>query len=258
MGIFKDVYCAECGTKTSMLSRTKLVDDSYICSKCKNELPNFMRNYVDEHYTIADYRKAKQWKQDAITQYSEIYVQTEAYGDVGVDSNHGLFCLGHFTKGVTPLLRFEDVLDFDFAFNPQEYKEGILGNKVTGDTHFCVTMKKPEFYYETTLERGAKAKAKKSFFGNKVTYEHPKRLNEFETVFIEAYIANMPENAGGAVDEVKQAMTLFMIDDFGATDVAGLTATRDALLQSFQAGNNERQIAKINSAYELLRDKVGR
>lgn len=57
---------------------------------------------------------------------------------------------------------------------------------------------------------------------------------------------------------VKQAMTLFMIDDFGATDVAGLTATRDALLQSFQEGNKERQIAKINSAYELLKDKVGR
>ena len=34
MGLFKDVFCTECGEKTKMLTRTHLCDDSYLCSKC--------------------------------------------------------------------------------------------------------------------------------------------------------------------------------------------------------------------------------
>lgn len=114
-------------------------------------------------------------------------------------------------------------------------------------------------YYEKVLEVGAKAKAKRNFFDTKVTYEHPKKLVEFESEFIEAYIKFMPETENDSQqDELKLAMTLFMIDDLDGTDAAGLKNTRDLLLKSFQSSTDSRQVQKINSAYQLLMDNMAK
>jgi len=166
--------------------------------------------------------------------------------------------LEYYIQGLTNVLRFDDIIDFDFSFDPKEFKEGILTDKVSGDARFCILMQNPRFYYEIVLEKDVKAKAKKSLFGRKVTYEHPKKMLEFEKVFIETYIANLPDIDNTAVEDIKKAMTLFMIDDLGVIDINGLIETRDSLLASFQNGNCQKQINKINSAFDLLKDKVGK
>lgn len=258
MGLFKEIYCEECGAKTAMLMRTKLVDESYVCNKCKKDIPSYMHSFIDENYSYEDFKYARQWSADSVAEYKSIYTETDRYGFVGMDRNNGLFVLDYNILGKSPYLRFSDVIDFDFAFNPEEFKEGVFSDKVEGNTYFCIKMANPRFYHEGVLEYGAKGKATKSFFGNKVTYEHPKKMVEFERKFIEACIAFMPEDAITQVEDIKTAMSLFMIDDLDATDLNGLTQTRDALLSSFQNGNNEKQIDKINSAYDLLKDRVQR
>jgi hypothetical protein len=241
MGLFKKINCAECGVKTNIAMMTKLADGDYICSKCKKKLPGFLVEYAEKNYSIDDYKYAVEWKKESFAQYSGIFKSTTSYGGVSIDAEHGLFSINY---DVSIPLKFDEIIDFAF-----KAKEGILGDKVTGNIFF---------YYETILEIGAKAKAKKSFFGTKVTYDHPERLKEFEMKFIAAYIVSASEYNLIDVNDLKQSMTLFMIDDLRSVDVTELTATRDALLNSFQGKANDGQIAIINDAYELLRNQVGR
>ena len=198
--------------------RMKLVDGTYVCNKCKKELPSFIHEFAEKNYTFENFKYAKEWASNSIEQYGSVYNETDRYGFVGMDRNNGLFILDTNLFKKSPILKFSEIVDFDFAFNPEEFKEGVFSDKVTGNTYFCIKMGNPVFYYEATLECGAKGKATKSFFGNKITYEHPERMQEFEKLFIETYIANLPEDDSAQVDDIKKAMTLFMIDELDATD----------------------------------------
>ena len=261
MGLFKEINCAECGEKTNVVMRMKLVDGNYICSKCKKAIPKFVEKYAAENYTLEDYKHVKEWAPASIEKYGAEFKMTEMYGEVEIDRDHGLFKINQSLFGGknTPILKFEDVVDFDFGFNAKEYKEGMLGGKVTGESLFCVTMREPRFYYETVLDSAASAKAKKSFFGNKVTFEHPKRLQDFEFAFITALIAFAPEeDTSSGRDALAQAMSLFMIDDIGAIDARGLEEVKNNLLSSFQGSSNEKHIERINKAYDILKDKVAK
>lgn len=260
MGLFKEINCAECGEKTKLVMRMKLIDGNYICSKCKKAIPRFIEKYASENYTIEDYRHVKEWAPASVEKYGSTFSVTDRYVDVEIDANNGLFKIDSSVFGgkSAPILKFEDVVDFDFGFNAKEYKEGMLGGKVKGESLFCVTMREPRFYYETVLDASASASAKKSFFGNKVTYEHPKKLQDFEYAFICAYLAFAPENQTSGRDAVEQAMSLFMIDDIGAIDSRGLEEVKNKLLSSFQGSGNEKHIEKINKAYDVLKDKVAK
>ena len=45
----KDVYCANCGTRTGLITRQWLLDDKCLCVNCQNKLPAyFQRHYVSK------------------------------------------------------------------------------------------------------------------------------------------------------------------------------------------------------------------
>ena len=52
MGLFKEIYCADCGAKTNVLTRTKLRDKKYLCSKCSMKIPYYMISTFTASYTF--------------------------------------------------------------------------------------------------------------------------------------------------------------------------------------------------------------
>lgn len=261
MGLFKEINCADCGEKTNLISRMKLADGNYICSKCKKAIPQFIEKYATENYSFSDYKHVKEWAPASVEKYGACFKTTDLYGPIDIDKEHGLFKIDQSIFGGkrAPVLKFEDVVDFDFEFNAKEYKEGMLGGKVTGEALFSIAMREPVFRYKAVIDNAATTYAKKSFFGNKVTYDHPKRLQDFEYEFVTAVIkfASAGTTSGGR-NELEQAMSLFMIDDLGAIDLKGLEEIKNNLLSSFMDSSNGNHIDRINRAYDILKEKVAK
>lgn len=264
MGLLKEISCSECGEKTNIAMRMKLMDGNYLCHKCKKIIPGYIIKYATKNYTLEDYKFVKEWVVESVKKYGSAYSETHSYGFIDMDSNKGLFRIvdGIWNNKSTPILEFSNVADFDFSFRAKEYKDGILGGKVKGEAMFFVTMKEPQFYYEAIIDSNATAEAKKGFFGKKVTFEHPKRMQEFEQAFICAYLENSSNAVSSERDMLEQSMSLFMIDDISAIDIRGLEEVKSKLLASFQEKekekNIEKNIEKINKAFDVLKDKVAK
>lgn len=277
MGLFKDVYCAECGKKTGLLSRTKLVDGNYLCSECTKRIPVYMQDSFGQYYTLPDYRQFKDYIEYSDEALRPLFHQTHQFYDIHIDTENNLFYIGGFLKNDTVILRFRHIEDFDLIFSVEDFKEGALGDKVTGKILFKIKMNEPLFFYETILMYGAKAKAKKTFFGSEIKYENPNGMDNFLLFFNSAYLADLEAYRDSLLEEyddyddtfeepsdidveLYQAMSLFMIDDLSVVSLSELKEQRNRLIKTFhpdKAGNNDTKYTqKINSAYELLKEYV--
>ena len=112
--LFKDRYCAKCGKKAGLLTRTKLADGNYICADCEPSLPGYLSNYLDKgnylsQNDIEDYDVLCRCIERS-KELEEVFELTHYYGSIMVDANHGIFYIkeGAFR---TPLyLELKDLL----------------------------------------------------------------------------------------------------------------------------------------------------
>ncbi len=187
MGLFKDVFCTECGEKTKMLTRTHLRDDSYLCSKCAAIVPSYMKKTFEGKYTIEEYREFKEYAKSSEEEYGEIFHETHSFHGIHIDTENRLFYMEDYSALSRVYLNFYNVQQFDLTFRAEEYKDGLFGNKVKGTIFVELEMDMPYFYYEGVLASDVKAKAKKSAFGNKVTYDNPEGMDDFLHYFGRAW-----------------------------------------------------------------------
>lgn len=271
MALFKEIYCADCGAKTKMLFRTKLQDGQYLCSKCMKKVPYYMISTFDSSYTLEDYNAFKDYIDYSETNLRPVFNETHSFHDVHIDAENKIFYIGSYgISKETIFLRFANLADFDMLFQPEEFKEGIIGSKVTGDILLSVSMTQPYFQYETKMVLGAKAKAKKAFFGNKIKYENPRGMDEFIEAFATTWSAAIEEASqqyysytqsepvvNSTPSELQQAMALFMIDDLDDVTLSSLKLHRNRLMQTFHpdtgSADDTKYAQKINNAYEVLK-----
>ena len=252
MGLFKEVYCSECGTKTNMLTRMKLADGSCLCSKCKEKLPSFIREYAKEHYSFGKYKETVQCIEDSIQQYKDVFEVTASYSDITLDEKHGLFTIGYYVAGCTPILNMADVIDYGFKYQPKQYKDGVLNGRFEGELQFFVKMKNPEVVYETVLEYGVKVKVKEKLFGEDEIGDLPEKITTFERKLAACYDEYGPIDELNINFAIVEALSLFMIDNMDTVDLGQLNHTRDTLFASFQS--NPNQVQKINTSYAVLKE----
>lgn len=265
MGIFKEIYCAICGKKTSLLTRLKLTDGNYVCSECQTKLPSYMYDSVSNHYTLEDYKSFLEYSHYSSTVLRPMFHETQHYHTLHIDTENHLFYIGYGIDDDTLILHFHNIDDFDLLFSAEKFKEGIIGDKVQGKVLFKIKMQQPYFYHEKILDYAAKAKAEKKFFGNKVEYENPKGMDDFLLYFHAALASCQDENyyedeptvgTSPCSDELHQAMTLFMIDDLNDITLSDLKEQRNRLMKTFhpdKASDDDTKYAqKINSAYDIL------
>lgn len=281
MGLFKEINCVHCGKKTSMLTRAKLADGQYVCGKCTSKIPSEIMSNLGE-YTYEDYKELLRYMEESETSLSKAFKETHSFYSIHIDTQHGLFYLD--TMYPTVYLKFENLSDFNLTFDPDEVKEGLLGDKVTGKIYYKVKMNTPSFFIDNVLARNVKARAhvKTGIFKDKVEYDNPKGMNEFLHYFESAwdhaknelyerlareleeegyqsqygYTANQGQSYGYS-DELRQAMALFMIDDLGAVTLSDIKAQRNRLIKAYHPDTGSASdtpfAQKINTAYEVLK-----
>ena len=274
MGIFKDVYCANsnCGEKTKLLTRTRLNDGNYLCGKCTERVPSYMSKSIDSHYYLEDFKAFQRYVEYSDTVLRPMFTETHKYYSLHIDTEHEIFYIGDWIDDKTLFFQFDHLEDFDLVYHAEEFKEGMVGDKVYGRLLLKIKMGYPYFYFEKQLDTHVKAKAKKSFFGSKVEYENPKGMDEFLLYFVETWKSSLTkaeiedeldkemDSVDAASDELTKAMALFMFDDLTKVTMIDLKAQRNLLLKTFHPDkaetNNEQYAQKINSAYEVLKKHI--
>lgn len=268
MKIFKDIYCAECGIKTNILTRKKLTDGKYICGTCLKKLPYFLRDYDYDFNTYEDFLNYIKEQQEI---YRSLFRETHNYISIHLDTEHSIFYLSDkiFGKGIddtTLFLKLEDTEEFELIFVPNTYKEGTFGDKLQGKVLMRLRMSNPEFYYETTVAYNESAKVKKNVLGSKITIVDPPELTEFLAYFNAARDTAVAIKDAACDDtreennisELQQAMALFMIDSLDNITQEELKSLRNRLIKTFHpdlAGSADTNFAqKINNAYEIIKN----
>lgn len=272
MALFKEVKCTCCGKKTNVLTRTRLEDGQYLCSKCLEMIPYELSREL-EGRSYADFETLKEYMEVNNPDWDKMFRETHKFHGIHIDTANALFYLDWLHP--TTYFRFVDLDEFSLEFVPDEVKEGMFGTKVTGKIYMKIRVDSMLLYMDKVLAKDVKASAKISGVMNKkVTYENPKGMDEFLHHFLRAwdYAANIRkaadyysncyeqssyEQPSYQNNELQQAMALFMIDDLNAITLADLKSQRNRLIKTFHpdhgsaADNGYAQ--KINIAYETLK-----
>ena len=275
MGIFTDIYCAECEEKTKMFLRTKLLDGTYVCSKCTKFVPPYMRESFYSSYDLDDFRALRRYAEFSDMVLRPMFHETHKYYSIHVDAEHKIFFIGDRINDETLFLRFEQLDEFDLVYHADEYKEGMASDKVYGRILLKVKMDYPYFYHEEILDQHVKSKAKKALFGTQVEYENPKGMDEFLLQFLTVWEDSLediidPDDSDGEdsdentgclqSNELSQAMALFMIDDLSSVTLSELKEQRNRLIKTFHpdkaTANGTKYAQKINGAYDILKKQI--
>lgn len=271
MSVLKEINCAGCGIQTNLLFRTKLRDGKYVCSKCMKIFPSYMKQTAKKEYTLEEYNNFKGYLEYSEQYLQPIYRETHSFHQIGMDTNNLIFRLGYSIDKNTLFLKFENLVEFDMVFKPEEYKKDLVGNKVKGDIVMGITMSNPCFKHEEILVYGAKAKARKALFGASIRYENPKGMDLFMDAFAcaweesmskenESYYSYNEAPVSSNPSELQQAMVLFMIDNLDDITLSSLKLHRNRLMQTFHpdAGSSEdtKYAQKINTAYDVLKNAL--
>ena len=271
MGIFKEINCAFCGKKTGLLTRMKLQDGNYLCGDCVSKIPSYMKDSVKKYYDMEDYRAFLNYKDYSDRELRPRFHETHSYYTIHIDTENKIFYLDYDINEKTVFFNFYTIDDFDLVFKAEEFKEGMLGDKVKGEVLLVLKVNAPYFYHEEILDYSAKAKAKKKLLSNRVEYENPKGMDEFMMYFQRAWQASREEayaqaeqaNSTGETQiasELQQAMALFMIDRVEDLTLDRIRAQRNRLIKAFHpdkgSSDDTAYAQKINNAYEILQQYI--
>lgn len=272
MGLFKEVYCAHCGKKAGLFTRTKLTDGKYLCAECWGLVPSVMSDTVSSDYDYEDYKALLEYIEYSNQNLRPLFHQTHSFYSIRIDTQHGLLCFDESFSANKVYFQFRNLADFGLVFRPEEYKEGMLNDKVTGKILMTVKMKMPYFYCEEILDSSAKATARSKMFSSKIEYENPKGMDDFLLFFQSAWerdieqarYAQYEEDDNSvhvtAPDELQQAMTLFMLDSLENVSLEDIKAHRNRLIKAFHPDKgtaaDTAYAQKINNAYEVLKQHL--
>ena len=276
MGLFNEIKCVNCGKKTGMMTRTKLSDGQYICSKCTSGLPVSISSRLNE-YDYDGFKRLQEYMEYSNNELSKIFRENHSFYSIHIDTEHRLFYL----DGDHPRVyyKFEEVSEYDMEFIADEVKEGFLNTKVNGNIYYKIKVDFPSVFKEEALAKNVKAKAevKTGLFKDKVKYDNPKGMNEFNLHFVNAWQASVNDMYSRLARELEEenyevpgystntselqtAMALFMFDDLSEVTLEKLDKQRKRLLKTFhpdEGSSDDTGFAqKINTAYDVLKKAV--
>ena len=272
MGVFRaPSKCQNCGVELKGTEQ-KLFNESEpfcLCKNCANKIHPQLMEYAKKNWTYVDYTNYLEWDESTKEERAR-FKPDVTYGkdsELQVDTIRGLFSIYTYTKEVL-VFRFADLMKYDLNLMPEEYKEGVLGDKIKGKEYITVEFATPRVYLEEVIRSGAKVKVKnEGVIVPKYKFEFSKGFSEVVRAFticayIEAARRQGEYQRGGeyqkeavSVGEVEKALALFMFDSMEEVTKESLKKQRNALIKAFHPDNaeeNEKYSQKINAAYDLL------
>ncbi|MCR4586251.1 MAG: hypothetical protein K5686_11070, partial [Lachnospiraceae bacterium] len=178
-----------------------------ICKECAAKVHPQLAAYAKEHWSYKDFEDYLLWDKETAAQRSN-FVVTEHYGEekvLMIDSTHGLFSIGKhkMMKAGEPgiILRFEDLADFEIDFQPEEVKNGVLGDKVRGKEYLKISMNRPVVSYEEALNSLAEySLRKKGFIKTDYQYDMAEGFIRIISVFKECVAKELARRGEAAPD----------------------------------------------------------
>ena len=181
MALFKEIRCVHCGKKTSMLNRTKLYDDEYVCGSCTSGMPAETVAALSEVFSD-DFGDIRNFFDVVNKQREKLFRETKKFKCVHLDETNELFYLDH----IRPKIYFSlsDLYDFALEYRPETVKEGFLSDKVTGNIHLTIQAEFPPFSREKIIARDVKSTGEiKGVFNKKLAFQNPKGMDEINMIF---------------------------------------------------------------------------
>ena len=250
----KDVYCANCGTRTGLITRQWLLDDKCLCVNCQNKLPA----YFQRHYgslTFEIYSVMASYMSGESKELGKQFKKKHTFLDLQLDAVNGI--LRYKTANANPLyVKLENILDFSLEYHPHLVQNGassitmtlecikpyILIHEdllLTGSEYDCNQFM--NYYYSIREMHGGQRYVHGEQSG--ANYEYNSSAN------------NNTEDA-----QLQKALAMFMFDSINDVTAETLKAQRNRLIKSFHPDANSdedtRYAQKINEAYELLHKYV--
>ena len=261
-GVFrKPDACQSCGKELKGTEQQvfKAFAPFCLCKECANKIHPQIFDYAKKNWSYTDYTDYLAW--DAVTKEERAkFVPDEVYGyELAVDTERGLFSIGTGKKGGL-VFRFADLSDYDLNFKPEEVKEGILGDKVKGNEFVAVELACPKVYIEEVIKYGVSLRLRKTgFFSSKYEYEFSDGFSKVIRAFSVCVAVEIARRNGEYqnekvnINEVEEALALFMFDSMDEVTLESLENMRNTMVNSVHSGQNTSYLQKIDDAYDLLK-----
>lgn len=265
LGIFrKPAQCEHCGkmlkgTEQRIFGKSQFV----LCDDCAAKIPIEVSFYGTSNWEYSDYVDYLKWEEETKEERAQ-FKPDYSYGNktkLLVDTEHGLFSIKDGTSDAM-VYRFADLNDYELNFRPEEVKEGLLGDKITGTEYVVVDLNRPKVYIEEFIKTGVRLKAKKKgFIKTKYEYELTEEFLDIIRAFTICIYIEIEKRHGSNqaqaadINEIEKALALFMFDSMDEVTKDSLKRQRNALIKAFHPDNdadNDSYSQKINAAYELL------
>ena len=250
----KDVYCANCGTRTGAITREWLLDDKCLCVNCQNALPKYYKNNYGT-LTFEVYNKMFTYMSGESKELGKQFKKKHAFLDLQLDAANGI--LRYKPSHAVPLyVKLENIADFSLVCHPRSIEDdfGVItltlecinpnifmheDLELTGLENDCY--KFMEYYYSIRNMREGQGYIRGDEDGTKSEYKTP--------------VNNVADDA-----QLQKALAMFMFDSINDVTAENLKAQRNRLIKSFHPDANSdedtRYAQKINEAYELLHKYV--
>ena len=201
MGLFQEINCVHCGKKTSLLTRKKLRDGQYVCSKCLAGMPSCIKEYLgDGDYN--NFKNVKEYMQYSNDELSRVFRETHSYYSLHIDTEHKLFYLS--SDHPRTYYKMSELSEFNLEFVPNEVKEGLFSDKVEGKLVITIKMDFPYWFKDEVFENYVSAKAKiKGMINKRALYDNPKGMDDFLHAFGRAWDQAKAEEFARLTSEIE-------------------------------------------------------
>lgn len=261
MGLFGEAkICVHCGKKAGALGNMVLGhDNSCLCAKCADVIPEYMKEAAKESWSIEDYRSLLAWQERSAQELVPMFKESYSYHKLHVDEEHGLFYIEEGFLGLlnkkTPVMEMKYLYNAAFSYNPLTVKEGLLSTSVLGEVHMIFQMIYPQYIRNVVLSNEVKGKAKSSTFGGKVEYTEPEEVSDIETRFSQTagkfmLVVELQEQMEQRAESITAAKGMFMIRPDERIEREKLDRQYERLLKSMEG--EEDAIKHVNDSYNLL------
>lgn len=265
LGVFRHPdECRDCGKALKGTKQIVFKAGGFcLCKNCASKIHPQIINYAKENWSYSDYTDYLTWEETTKEERAQFDPDVVYGNQLAIDTERNLFRFGS-NGDDNIVLRFADLTDYDLNFKPEEYKEGILGDKVKGNEYVSVELSCPRVCLESVIKYGVKLKVKqKGIISNKYTYNLSDGFADAIRAFSVCYYLQLKIDTYNQmcrdVDEVDKALALYMFDSMDEVTPSTLEEHKNLLMKAFDQNeekSNGLYLEKIDNAYNLLANMI--
>lgn len=246
----KDIYCANCGIRTGVITRQTLKDDRCLCVNCQNALPSYYMNKYHK-MTAEEYGVIYTYITGESKELKKKFKKKHSFIDLHLDTANGILCYKP-ANSVPLYVKLENISHFALDCKTSCFQGSSALVVMTLECknpyifiHEALALPGTNYECEVFMEHC-------NFVGGSRQNNNYKQYDEH---------SNNNQNEPVTEDaQLQKALAMFMFDSIEDVTAEKLKTQRNRLIKSFHPDANSdedtRYAQKINEAYDLLHKYV--